>query len=105
MISGDRFYPPHLGNVVLEVALDANLQRDRTGRAPDASPMQTYLHRPVLGECHKLDVTPVGLNRRPDQVQNVLHSICHGGLRCLPVAHEAQLYGGRSAAGPSPSAV
>lgn len=67
----DRFDPLDLWNVRLEVPLDPHLERDVGGRATDAGTVESDLHCAICRDADELDIAAIGLDRRPDEVEDL----------------------------------
>jgi len=72
---------PDLGDVGLEVALDAGLEGDRGGGATHAGAVHADLDGVVGGEADELDVPAVGLNGWADEFDDAADAVGERGGR------------------------
>ena len=77
------------GNVSPEVAFDPHFERNLTRRATDTSPMQADFDGALGREVEKLDIAPVGLDRRADQIDHLLDALTDLGGDLGRGAHRA----------------
>lgn len=56
--------------MLLEIPLDPELERDTAGRTAHASPVETDFHDTIVADVDEFDISAVGLDRGPDQVED-----------------------------------
>lgn len=59
----------------LEIALDTHLEGHVGGWAANAGPVEADADDLVRGDPDEFDITAIGLNRRPDQVDDPCHAL------------------------------
>lgn len=74
-VSIERLDAPYFRDVFLEIALDADFQRNRAGRAPDARAMEPYLDNPVRGDVDQFEIPAVGLDRGSNEIEDAFYAV------------------------------
>lgn len=69
----------HLGDVGLEVPLDAHLQCDHAARAAHARAVEADLHHACVGHVHEFDIAAVGLHGGTDEFDHPRDAVEDGG--------------------------